>query len=415
MAITDKIKTIIKKWLWAENENNFYIGTTKWNENERDISDYTREEMVRTCLDAWRYSPIARRIIEINTEYSVGKGFNITAEKETANKTIKEFINNPYNLFEEKIYELSDELSRAGNLFILFNIDNNGNSYIRAIPSENIKEIITDELDQEQELEYVIKSGEEEESISSYRQVLIRNGALNESFITHYTINKPVGANWGESDLTPIIKWIWRYQSFVEDRIRLNKYRNAFLYVIKANFASAASRNARQEQLTKNPPSAGSIIVTDETEEWSVISPKLEALDAQADSLIIKKLIAIGAGLPLHYLAEPESSTRTTAESASEATHKRLESRQRKLIYIIEDILKKVLEIKNNYNKNVDKDSSIIIKARDITKTDNLNVAKAGREISEIADSLLDRGMITEEEYKRLVYKYIDEESEDGK
>ncbi len=93
----------------------------------------------------------------------------------------------------------------------------------------------------------------------------------------------------GEGDLTPVLKWLTRYSAWLEDRVRLNRFRNAFVYVVKARFASENDRYARQVQLSANPPAPGSILVTDESEEWSVLAPRLEALDASSDGLAIKR------------------------------------------------------------------------------------------------------------------------------
>jgi len=35
--------------------------------------------------------------------------------------------------------------------------------------------------------------------------------------ILHYAVNRPVGAKWGESDLGPLLKWLARYSSWLED------------------------------------------------------------------------------------------------------------------------------------------------------------------------------------------------------
>ena len=154
----------------------------------------------------------------------------------------------------------------------------------------------------------------------------------------HYAINRPVGAVRGESDLAPLLRWLSRYAAWLEDRARLNRYRNAFLYVVKARYASEAERLARQAALNANPPAPGSILVTDESETWDVISPKLEADDAGDDGLALKKMIAAGAGLPLHFLAEPECATRTTAEAAGGPTFRHFEQRQEFFLWMMGDL-----------------------------------------------------------------------------
>ncbi len=49
----------------------------------------------------------------------------------------------------------------------------------------------------------------------------------------HYAINRPVGALRGESDLAPLLRWLSRYAAWLEDRARLNRFRTAFLYVVR--------------------------------------------------------------------------------------------------------------------------------------------------------------------------------------
>ena len=55
-------------------------------------------------------------------------------------------------------------------------------------------------------------------------------------------------------DLTPVLKWLARYTAWLEGRVRLNRFRNAFVYVVKARFGSETERSVRQLQLTANPP-----------------------------------------------------------------------------------------------------------------------------------------------------------------
>jgi len=139
------------------------------------------------------------------------------------------------------------------------------------------------------------------------------------------------------------LKWLMRYSSFLDDRVRLNRYRNAFMYVVKSTFVNDTTRRARLAQLAANPPQPGSILVTDESENWSVLAPKLESSDAEKDGLAIKKMIASGAGIPLHFLAEPESSTRTTAEASGGPTYRKFQQRQLIFVGIIKDLLEIVL------------------------------------------------------------------------
>ena len=227
--------------------------------------------------------------------------------------------------------------------------------------------------------------------------------------MVHYAVNRPAGALWGKSDLSHLLKWLGRYSAWLEDRVRLNRFRNAFLYVVKASYTSETARKARQLELAANPPSPGSILVTDQSEEWSVMSPKLEAMDANNDGTAIKKMIAAGAGIPMHFLAEPESATRTTAESASEPTYRKYEQRQQVMMAILRDLLTIVTARRALVDAHLDADAHIEVHAADVSARDNESLARSGNLIRMTAMQLYREGMIDKDEALRLIYKYLGE------
>ncbi len=227
--------------------------------------------------------------------------------------------------------------------------------------------------------------------------------------MVHYSVNRPAGGLWGESDLSHLLKWLARYTAWLEDRVRLNRFRNAFLYVVKASFINEASRKARQTELLANPPTPGSILVTDETEEWSVLTPKLEALDASTDGIALKKMIAAGAGIPMHFLAEPESATRTTAEAAGGPTYRKYEQRQQVFMWIIRDLVQIAINRRALVDYKLNPDEGFDVQAADISARDNVALAMAGSQIRSVVLDLYDMGIIDHAEVLRLIYKFSGE------
>ena len=366
----------------SETENNFFVGTRRYDESERDRLDYDRQTVLEQCLDAWRDSPLARRIVELTSQYVIGPGFDIACKDEPTRKFIFSFWNHRLNRLPSRLIELCDELTRTGNLFLLVSTDQAGMSFLRAIPASDIDLITPANNDIEQPLFFTTKANAQLQSFT-YPAYNHLTDSRNEdgSFspvILHYAINRPAGAQWGEPDLAPLLTWLRRYSAWLEDRVRLNRFRNAFLYVVTGSFASEEARAARQAQLAANPPSSGSILVCDESETWSVITPKLEALDANADGLTIKKLIASGVGIPLHFLAEPEGSNRTTAEAAGGPTFRRFEQRQQFFMWLLSDLLQMVLSRRSLVDQQVKPEEEIKITGADISARDNVAHSIAG-------------------------------------
>ena len=397
-----------------ENDRTFLVGARQAGENLRDRHTYDRAQVLADCMDAWRFNPLARRITELTTNYVAGGGFVFGSPHAPTQTFLEQFWNHRLNRLSQRVCELSDELVLSGNLFVLLSTDRSGMSYLRVIPSADIARIESSEADVEQERCYIGQpdlTGEERvyPAYQPGRDRLDDSGAF-EAVMLHYAVNRPAGSQWGESDLAPVLKWLSRYNAWLEDRVRLNRFRNAFVYVVKARFASETARSSRQMQLAANPPAPGSVLVTDEGEEWSVLAPKLEALDASSDGLAIKKMIAAGVGLPLHFLAEPESSTKTTAEASGNPSYRRFAERQRMLCGMLSDLLRVVVERRALLDRMVDPDAVINVAGGDISARDNAELAEAGLKAVEIATSLNERGLINTSELLRLVYRFMGEQ-----
>lgn len=396
-----------------EADNTFLIGTQTHGSLPRDRDAYDRQAVLQDSLEAWRFNPLARRIVELTTQYATGGGLRAACTHPATQSFINQFWGHRLNRMEKRVGEFSDELCLSGNLFLLLSTDQSGMSYLRVLPSTDILQIESNENDIEQELAFHLRAAGETEAIvyPGYNPQTEQTDAQGrlKPVVLHYALNRPSGSQWGEGDLTPILKWLARYSAWLEDRVRLNRFRNAFVYVVKARFGSESERSTRQLQLTANPPAPGSVLVTDESEEWSVMAPKLEALDASSDGLAIKKMIAAGVGLPLHFLAEPESSTRTTAEAAGSPTYRRFSERQRFICGLLEDVLRVVVNRRAVYDPEVDPDALIRVEGGDVSARDNRELAEAGQQVAQVAADLYERDLIDAREVLRLVYRFMGE------
>ncbi len=308
------------------------------------------------------------------------------------------------NHMDSRIIEWCDELTRAGELFLLVTSDASGMSYIRAIPALDISAITCAENDLDQELRFTLKDGREYPSRQS-----INDMEGNPSILLHYAVNRPVGAQHGESDLAPLLKWLARYAGWLEDRARLNRFRTTFLYTITLKGSTSVERRKRQAELNLNPPSPGSLLVKDESENWETLSPRLESSDANTDGLAIKKMIAAGAGIPLHFLAEPESATRTTAESAGGPTFRHFEQRQEFVLWMLRDLLQILCVRAARCGRPVDPSTEMEIRGTDISARDNSELAGAAAEIVTAFSDLHRRGLIDDAELLRLAYRFAGE------
>jgi len=380
-------------------------------ETDRDRLPSDRIDVLEKCFEAWRVNPLAKRIVSLTTQYVVGGGVKVSSPHKGTNAFLEKFWKHDLNRMRIRIMEWCDELSRSGDLFISISTGEDGMSYVRAIPAAQMKEIETAANDLDQELAFVELPSDLKEEGRRWVAVGSPADYGRGAVMMHFAVNRPVGAKFGESDLVGELKWLTRFSNWLEDRARLNKFRQVFMYVVKGKFGSEAARKAREKQLASNPPAPGSVLVTDsELEEWDVLAPKLDSFEAQSDGLSIKKMIAVGVGLPLHFLAEPESSTRTTAESAGTPTYRSFEQRQIYFLWVLSTVLRVVVRRAAMVNKRVKADAEIAVVGGDISARDNAALALAFTSMANSALQLYAAGLIDETEVLRLVYRFGGEE-----
>jgi len=398
-----------------ETDSTLALGSTIWRQSERERQPYQREEVLEQALEAWQVNPLARRIVELTTQYVVGAGVQLDCAHEGSRKFLQTCWQHPLNHLETRLVEWCDELTRSGNLFILVSTDASGMSYFRAVPASAIEHIGHRPNDLEQARSFTPRATLEDSNPTpwpAYDPQIDQRKAEGgfQTVMLHYAINRPVGTQWGESDLGPLLRWISRYANWLEDRARLNRYRNAFLYVVRGRYLSETDRLTRQRALNAHPPTPGSILVADESETWEIIAPQLGAQDASLDGLALKKMIAVGAGVPLHFLAEPESATRTTAEASGGPSYRHYQQRQRFFLWLVKDVLGVALRRKAMINRaGVDAAAEVIVRGADISARDNLSLSQAAQNAVDSFIHLHEKGLIDDSELLRLVYRFAGE------
>ena len=347
----------------------FYPGEEVTGLRDRPSAGF--RNVIERSLYVWREDPLARRIVSLTTQFSVGRGFRVSADDPQSDHLIRSFWEHPLNRMDARIPEWSDELCRTGNLFILLSSDASGMSYVRAVPAGQIEEIIPRENDIEQPLFFRFR--EAAAPVFPARipeERVLRAASLIEpdsgERMLHFTVNRPVGGQWGEPDLAPILPYLEYYRRWVDDRMRLNHYRNCFIYNVRKSRGSESERLMRQSQLNRLPPQPGTILVTGVDEEWTVLQPNLDSADANEDGFAVKKLIAAGAGIPVSFLAETAGTSKAENGGMEDSACRNFRQRQQMLLYLTETVLRHVLARAALVRREIDPACEIHVYADDI-------------------------------------------------
>ncbi|MCD6518491.1 MAG: hypothetical protein J7M05_01005 [Anaerolineae bacterium] len=279
---------------------------------------------------ACRTNPLAARLVAMTTDFVIGAGGEVEGHPFALR-----FWRHPLNRLETRIYRWCDELTRSGELFLVLSRNPvDGMSYVREVPALQIDRIETDPDDCERELRYHQLTEDLEG-----RWWPSREDPEADQIMLHYAINRPVGELRGTSDLAQIVPWLERYDLWLEDRVRINRYKGAYLWHVRIEGAQPGQLEAKRAQYSR-VPRPGSIIVTDGSETWTAIQPQIGADDVEADGKAIRLMIAAGAGVPLHFLAEGESATRATAREMGTATYRHFAHRQHIFASLVEDVIR---------------------------------------------------------------------------
>ncbi|HEX6511583.1 MAG TPA: hypothetical protein VF157_04740 [Chloroflexota bacterium] len=344
-------------YLWRRLSDNWY---------QKDVVPSTYLELHNQCYEAYNSNPLARQAIEITTSMVLGSGLRVVARGQRVQRILDRFWQDPDNHMDLRVYSLCTELALYGEQFIRFFVNPiDGSVKIGQIDPSTIDQIVTDPNNIEKPLRFHQRpvgpgvdvwgpdagSGDQVLGVGSSATSKTQHPAPNTqegcwfeagTEVVQFAINKVSNAKRGQSDLATMLVWLRRYKDWLTDRVRLNKYKGAFVWDVKLTGADKKTIDRKKMEYAY-PPLPGSLVVHNETEEWSAVEPRIGADQVEADGKAIKMMVAVGAGLPEHYLAEGGNVNRATAAEMGMPTLKRFERRQDYLSFLLRSILDRVL------------------------------------------------------------------------
>ncbi len=303
-----------------------------------DRDELYGEALLREAYQAYTTNPLAYAVIEQTTSFVLGGGATVEAQDPRVQKMIDTFWHDPENKMDLRIYSIHTELSLFGEQFIRYFVDPlTGRTVIRQLDPLYVSEIETAPNDYEKPLRYL------------YNPPLPLGEGWGEGQwipakdILHIAINRVSSAARGRSDLAPILPWIRRYREWLDDRVVLNKLRTAMVWDVTVTGADKGDIDRMRAQ-NPTPPARGTVLFHSDGEVWKPMDPQIDAADAAPDGRAIRLMIAVGALLPEHYLAEGGNVNRATAAEMGLPSIKRFQRRQELFRYLLTTIVDRVLD-----------------------------------------------------------------------
>ncbi len=410
-------------------EEDYYWRRLSDNWYQKDVLPSTYLEIHNACFEAYNANPLANYIIEITTNFVLGNGITVTAASRRVQRVIDQFWRDPDNHMDTRVYALCTELSLYGEQFIRFFVNPyDGGVKVAQIDPSLIDEVETDPENVERVTRvHVRPSGTGRQATGGGRQQGTGSDGASSSHapsvahrpspvayegvwlscpdeVVQATINKVSNAKRGKSDLATLLPWLRRYKDWLTDRVRINKYKGAFLWTIKLQGADRKTIDRKRMEYAY-PPEPGSIVVHNESEEWGAVQPHIDADNVAADGRAIKLMIAMGAGLPEHYLAEGGEVNYATASEMGLPTFRKFQRRQDQFALLLRTIIDRVIvEAVRAGTLPAGVDRSYEVVMPELAPDDNAQAAQAAATMATALTTARAQGWVSDETAMRLLY-----------
>ncbi len=400
-------------------EEDYYWRRLSDNWYQKDPIPSTYLELHNACYEAYNANPLAFAIIEMTTSFVLGKGVTIAATHPSVQNVLQEFWHDPDNHMETRIYALCTELSLYGEQFIRFYVNTiDGSVKIRQVDPSIIDQIETDPDDIETVIRFhrrpigpsATQPGDSAPTTSLEQSNFEGEWFASGSEMVQFCINKVSNAKRGKSDLATLLPWLRRYKDWLTDRVRINKYKGAFLWDVQL---LGADRKAidRKKMEYSTPPEPGSVIIHNEAEKWSAVKPEINANEAAEDGRALKLMIAVGAQVPEHYLSDGSNGNRATAAEMGLPTLLKFQRRQYVMRFLLRTILDRVIrEACKARRLAADIDMRYDIIFPEIDVDDHQVLASSMQLLVSALTTAKQQGWVSDETAMRLLFQFADEE-----
>jgi hypothetical protein len=403
-------------WFWGRTlatgtEEDYFWRRLSDNWTQKDVLPSTYREIHNQVYEAYNSNPLANAIVELGVNFVLGDGLQIDAAHPKVQRLIDRFWNDPDNHMSLRQYDIATELSLYGEIFIrIFVNPYDGHVKLGMIDPSLIDEIECDPENIEKQIRCHMRAPGTEVSATpgcdgiAPLQVTEGSWLSMPHEVMHFAVNKVSNAKRGKSDLATLLPWLRRYKDWLIDRVRINKYKAAYLWDVTISGGTRQTIEAKMMEYAR-PPEPGSVLVHNESEQWKAVQPMIDAGSVAADGQAIKMMVAIGAGIPEHYLSEGGDVNRATAAEMSLPVLKKYQRRQDVIRHILTSLIDRAIgeaQAAGTLPRTIDTGYSITFP--DLEAENTRDIGTAAWHMSQALEGATAMGIISKETASRLFF-----------
>lgn len=324
----------------------------------RDLNPLMHDRMLQVCYFLAVTTPFGKRIVEILTDYTLGKGVRVTAKDPRVQQVIDDFWNDEVNDMDANVESWSDEKTIFGELCLPVAVNPiSGKVRIGYIDPMNIDtiqfaEMATADGTASINLPYAVRLRREVGEVLQKPMLLVRRiddpndenyGRLNgECF--YFTLNKVKSASRGFSELFALADWVDLFDQMIFDFGDKVRFLNSFVWHYVMEGAGPKEVDEYKNKLTKDPPRQGGVVVTNERVKIEAQTPDFKGADMAQGAAMVKKYGLGGAGIPPVLMGDGDDANRASALEMNAPFTKKIQKRQNLLSRCIKAVLNFVLD-----------------------------------------------------------------------
>ena len=424
----------------------------------KDLMPLEFDDLQKAVYKLYTTSPLAKEMVDLVVNFIVGEDLNVVCDDEKVQEVIDEFWEDEHNDMEFRSENILSELILFGEQYIVcFPNFENGTLQITQIDPIDVTAIATDKDNKEKEVLIILKNlnpannvnkayvawdvipyedkskiatlskgmktddfkiflpdefdvGETKKKLNDYE-------IAEDAFILHFKINAVTGSRRGWPDLATNANWIAIFDEALLNTMRLRRFRTAWIYDVTLKTSDKATIAAKNDEIAKNPPKPGTVMVHGDNETWATQQPNIDSKDTAEDLHQVLMHVGRPGSIPEHYLGSGGDVNRASASEMGLPTIKYMKRRQRYFGAILKKLINIVIDVSLFGTAGIIQKSNNLdfkVEFPDIDSKDNLSIAQA---VTALVTSLVaakDSGWISDKTAQRLLFKYLGEENTPG-
>lgn len=316
---------------------------------QRNLSPVTHDRMQKMAVYLWETNLLANRLIELPIAFMLAQGVKLTVADDGNQKVLDRFWNDPINEMDMKLPKKLRELSIFGEqCYPAFVNEGNGLVRLGYLDPANINTVVMDPDNPEQPIGVVTKKDRKDkarkyrviingpEDVFTDRTQQIRANDFPDGDCFFFRVNDLSSGSRGRSDLLPQIDWLDAYDEFLFGELDRAKFLRSFLWDVTLKGATPEDVKKRASEFTA--PSANSVRVHNDSEEWKTETPTLNSADSSEQARLLRNHILGGSTMPEHWFGGGGDVNRNAASEMGEPTFKMYSMRQNTFRYMLESM-----------------------------------------------------------------------------